>query len=98
VLRIYCGVFGGSGVEDLKAAVQKGLYPWLRADLEMAIRSPNVDGAWWRAMMGSPLGVGEAASHDLAVVRALWVDLYPSHPFPAQPRSRKRARSMAHAR
>jgi hypothetical protein len=86
VLRIYCGVFGDRGVEDLRSALSRGLYLWLRSDLGAAIRSTNVDAAWWSQVIGTPARTETDDAEDIAAVRRLWECLYPSHRFPARSR------------
>ena len=71
-------------LQDLRAGLRAGQYPWLHDELAAAIRILEPDAPWWDTAIGEPdpasLGAGRQVR---AEQRHLWQTLFPDQPFPA---------------
>jgi hypothetical protein len=85
VLLTYCHDLHQAGVEDLRASLRAGRYPWLRDELSAAILAGGTS-RWWTSAVGDPLIVSGQPSRrrPRAEQRQVWRILFPGEPFPAQ--------------
>jgi hypothetical protein len=84
VLRIYCRGLQRQGVEDLRASLRTGRYPWLHEELAAAITNPDIGLAWWIDAIGDFAVINSnRVTHPVrARQKQLWRALFPGHPWP----------------
>jgi hypothetical protein len=84
VLRTYCRDLRPAGLQDLRAGLQAGQYPWLRNELAAAISSPDRGLPWWTSAIGEPTQNPPVSHRPVrAEQRRLWKTLFPDESFPA---------------
>jgi hypothetical protein len=82
VLLIYCNGLQQASMEDLRASLRAGRYPWLRDELSAAILEEGTS-TWWTDAVGDASIVNGQSSRrrPRAEQRHVWRILFPGEPF-----------------
>ena len=86
ILRTYCQDLDPSGIEDLRASLKSGHYPWFADDFAAAVTETGLGPEWWTDAVGDHRIVGGRQGRDPtgSAQRMLWRSLYPNAPWPGR--------------
>jgi hypothetical protein len=84
VLKIYCRDLAPPGVDDLRASLKDGHYPWFQHEFAVALSDPATGTQWWIDAIGD-LAVSNSNRAGNPIQRRqklLWRTLFPGTPWP----------------
>jgi hypothetical protein len=91
VLRVYCDRLDPTSIDDLRAAIQTGRYPWFRVEFEAAVRFDGFTIEAWCAAVGTTpstltrYACGSTTRPIIDQQRVVWERLFSRTPFPGPP-------------
>jgi hypothetical protein len=87
VLRTYYRRDDPTAVQDLRASLADGRYPWFREDLTAALTVADPSSPWWADTIG-PAGYGDPRGQSAPAIRAqlhrVWCNVFPAEQPPEE--------------